>query len=123
MPNPIPVLVDTTHGPHALLHPVPLTAVTLADDFWAPRRRLNREVVLPAGAAFQSEFCPELLGGVVVLRTQAGVVPPDAGWAGRLYRPAGEVGWGAGQPVAITAVPYYAWANRGANPMQVWLRT
>jgi DUF1680 family protein len=23
----------------------------------------------------------------------------------------------------ITAIPYYCWANRGANPMQVWLPT
>jgi DUF1680 family protein len=81
-----------------------------------------RDVVLPAGAAFQPEFLPELLGGVVVLRGVAEAVPPDAGWAGRLYRPAEEEQQPAGQPVPITAIPYYAWANRGANPMQVWLR-
>jgi DUF1680 family protein len=23
----------------------------------------------------------------------------------------------------VTAIPYYCWANRGANPMQVWLPT
>jgi len=27
---------------------VPLAAVTLADGFWAPRRRVNREVTLPS---------------------------------------------------------------------------
>ncbi|MDY1004645.1 glycoside hydrolase family 127 protein [Curtobacterium sp. CFBP9011] len=27
----------------------------------------------------------------------------------------------AGSPVTATAVPYYAWANRGAAPMRVWL--
>jgi len=81
-----------------------------------------RDVVLPAGAAFLCEFRPELLGGVVVLRTEAAVVPPDAGWAGQLYRPAEEGGTGAGRPVSLTAIPYYAWANRGPHPMQVWLR-
>lgn len=25
------------------------------------------------------------------------------------------------QDVTATAVPYYAWANRGAEPMRVWL--
>lgn len=80
-----------------------------------------RDVVLPAGAAFQPEFRPELLGGVVVVQTVAEVVPPDAGWAGRLYRPAKEEHRTAGQPVPLTAIPYYAWANRGPNPMQVWL--
>jgi DUF1680 family protein len=80
-----------------------------------------RDVVLPAGVAFQDEFRPELLGGVVVVRAPAEVVPPDEGWAGRLYRPAGEAGAVCGQPLSITAIPYYAWANRDPGPLQVWL--
>jgi DUF1680 family protein len=43
-----PVVVDTSHSPHALLRPVSLTAVTLEDSFWAPRLRANLEVSLPA---------------------------------------------------------------------------
>ena len=27
------------------------------------------------------------------------------------------------EPRTITAIPYYCWANRGANAMQVWLPT
>jgi len=27
----------------------------------------------------------------------------------------------AGRDVTAIAVPYYAWANRGAAPMRVWL--
>jgi DUF1680 family protein len=27
------------------------------------------------------------------------------------------------QTKTITAIPYYTWANRGANEMQVWLPT
>jgi DUF1680 family protein len=42
------VIVDTSRSPHARLKPVPLTAVTLTDDFWAPRLRLNRQVTLPS---------------------------------------------------------------------------
>ena len=26
------------------------------------------------------------------------------------------------RPVPLTAVPYYAWANRAAGPMLAWLR-
>ena len=46
--NPRSVVVDTTHGPHARLKPVPVSAVKLSDAFWAPRLRTNREVTLPA---------------------------------------------------------------------------
>jgi DUF1680 family protein len=42
------VAVDTAQSPHVLLRPVPLDAVDLADDFWEPRRRINREVTLPS---------------------------------------------------------------------------
>jgi len=46
--RPFAVVVDTSRSPHACLWPVPLAAVTLADGFWAPRRRVNREVTLPS---------------------------------------------------------------------------
>ena len=40
------VVVDTFQSSFARLRPVPLTAVRLTDGFWAPRRRVNREVTL-----------------------------------------------------------------------------
>ncbi|MBU1746349.1 MAG: glycoside hydrolase family 127 protein, partial [Chloroflexi bacterium] len=46
--RPAAMVIDTSHSPHARLRPVPLTAVTLADDFWAPKLRINREVTLLA---------------------------------------------------------------------------
>ena len=46
--SPRPPVVDTSRSPHVRLHPVPLDAVDLADDFWEPRRRINREVTLPS---------------------------------------------------------------------------
>ncbi|HVF11375.1 MAG TPA: beta-L-arabinofuranosidase domain-containing protein, partial [Abditibacteriaceae bacterium] len=42
------VVVDTSRSRHTRLRPVPLTAVRLTDDFWEPRRRLNRTVTLPS---------------------------------------------------------------------------
>ena len=42
------VVVDTASSPFARLRPVPMDAVTLTDDFWAPRMRVNREATLPS---------------------------------------------------------------------------
>ena len=58
-------------------------------------------LVLPDDAELTPRFEPELLGGVVTLR----------GTAAR-----------NGKPVPFTAIPYYAWANRGKNEMAVWLK-
>jgi DUF1680 family protein len=82
-----------------------------------------RDLCLSADAEVSAEFRPDLLGGVAVLRFLAEVVPPDAGWAGRLYRTVRpEPGREAARPTcSVTAIPYYAWANRTPGPMQVWL--
>src|SRR5829696_3414913 len=40
------VTVDTVRSPHVRLRPLPLDAVDLADEFWEPRRRINREDTL-----------------------------------------------------------------------------
>ncbi|CAA9567336.1 MAG: GH127 / GH146 [uncultured Thermomicrobiales bacterium] len=71
----------------------------------------------------REEFRPDLLGGVVVLAADA-IVPPEAGWNGALYRAVSAAADGAdGKRVTLTAIPYYAWANREAGPMAVWLQT
>jgi hypothetical protein len=41
-------IVDTSRSPHVRLRPLPLEAVKLADNFWEPRRRINRDVTLPS---------------------------------------------------------------------------
>jgi DUF1680 family protein len=66
---------------------------------------------------------PDLLGGVVVLQAEAQLDPPDDGWENRLYR-TGQPREGDAQTRAtsVTAVPYYAWANREPGTMEVWLR-
>jgi uncharacterized protein len=46
--SPRPPVVDTSRSPHARLRPLPLDAVKLTDDFWEPRRRINREITLPS---------------------------------------------------------------------------
>jgi DUF1680 family protein len=79
--------------------------------------------VLSPDAAILADHRPDLLGGVTVLHTTAQVVPPDDRWEGQLYRTVGtDPAAISDRTVGITAVPYYAWANREPGPMQVWLR-
>jgi hypothetical protein len=58
------------------------------------------DVTLPADAVLTPEYRSDMLGGVTVLR--------------------GE-GLRNGEPFDLLAVPYFAWANRGAGEMEVWL--
>ena len=55
MPAPASVILDTQASPAAALRPLPVGSVTLADSFWEPRRRLNRDVTLPSQFAHLEE--------------------------------------------------------------------
>jgi len=77
------------------------------------------DLILPAHAAWSVVREPDLLGGVTVLQTDA-LTHGDDGWDGQLYRPF-DAHPPAARRVPLTAIPYYAWANREAGPMQVWL--
>jgi uncharacterized protein len=46
--SPRPPIVDTSRSPHVRLRLLPLDAVKLTDNFWEPRRRINRDVTLPS---------------------------------------------------------------------------
>jgi DUF1680 family protein len=76
-----------------------------------------RDVVLPAGAAFQARVDPGVAGGVVTLTTD-GLVQAPASWDQRLYQPAPAA---APKRVPLKAVPYAIWGNRGAGEMIVWI--
>jgi DUF1680 family protein len=81
-----------------------------------------RDVTLPA-AGLKMRERPDLLGGVVTLTAKGRVRYPEPGWTSQLYRTAGSIGRRPrGRHVTITAIPYYAWANRGVGQMQVWLK-
>ncbi len=70
-----------------------------------------RNLVLPADAKLGSEFRPGLLGGVQVVTGTATSLAYDR--TGKVVA--------TRQP--FTAIPYYAWANRGSGEMAVWLAT
>src|SRR5262249_31007586 len=88
-----------------------------------------RDILLPAEAALEAYFGPDLLGGVVAVSADAVAVAP-AGWDGRLYRAVvtsrSTTREGAARErklISLQAIPYYAWANRAPGAMQVWIRT
>ena len=68
-------------------------------------------------AGFASEFRPDLLGGVLVLKHKA-VVSAESP---QLYRPLAAAPAKPAREVELTFIPYYAFANREVTPMQVWI--
>ena len=61
----------------------------------------------------------DLLGKIMVIKAQ-GAVEDMSSWADTLYRALSSVS-PLYRDLELTAVPYYAWANRGPGPMRVWL--
>jgi uncharacterized protein len=74
----------------------------------SPSRHV-RNLLLPDTSALSAEFRPNLLNGVAVITGKAFGLAFDA--AGKVTR--------TEQP--FTAIPYYAWANRGPGEMLVWI--
>lgn len=68
-----------------------------------------RNLVLPDAAKLEAAFQPDLLNGVTVVKGSAVALAKEAD--GRVAR--------TEQP--FTAIPYYAWANRGRGEMVVWV--
>jgi len=68
-----------------------------------------RNLLLPDSAKLTAEFRPDLLRGVTVVRGKAVALAYDA--QGQLSRTDQD----------FTAIPYYAWANRGRGQMLVWI--
>jgi len=68
-----------------------------------------QNLVIPAETVFTPEFRSNLLGGVTVLHATAAAV---------FNTPSNRV---VSVPFKVTATQYYANANRGSCPMQVWM--
>lgn len=82
-----------------------------------------RNVVIPENTKFETEHDPELLGGVTTVKYDAQEREIDAGWEGKLYRSIRSGQQSNGEStLRLTAIPYYAWANRQPGRMQVWMR-
>ena len=68
-----------------------------------------QNLVIPPGTAFTPEYKPNVLGGVTVLTGRVTAWFQNA------------AGLAAPAPFRATAIPYFANANRGTTPMQVWM--
>jgi uncharacterized protein len=78
------------------------------------------ELTIDAAVPLESRWAPELLEGIEVVRASGSRVD-TASWRGRLYRPVGSGAPPARQHAELTAIPYYAWANREQGAMRVWV--
>jgi DUF1680 family protein len=83
-----------------------------------PLRDVALELGPKSSAQFQEEFQKDLLGGILLLR-HAGAAYGESVEQGKLYFRYSP-GPRKSRTVALTLIPYYAWSNRTATPMQVW---
>ena len=76
------------------------------------------DVVLDTSHVLEARWNSDLLGGVVTVHAQGMVVdvPPQES----LYTPF-TIHTRVAQPVALTAISYFAWANREPGAMRVWI--
>lgn len=70
---------------------------------------------LPSNTELRAGKCSSMFGGITVILGTAQTLA-DADWHGKLYNAAPLL-----HPVNFMAIPYYAWDNRQAGAMKVWL--
>lgn len=75
------------------------------------------DCILTGNSRLEAGFEENLLGGICTIQVQ-GIRRNREQWKGRLYQPVSRRYF---EPVKLKAVPYYAWANRGAGKMNVWM--
>lgn len=74
------------------------------------------DIAIPASANWQPMPMKIANGNIVALSTTAALLPKKD-WKNSLYKEVNR----STKPVAITLIPYYAWANRGKTDMTVWM--
>jgi uncharacterized protein len=108
--------IESTRGCVAIERGPLVYCVEQVDQGEAPLTELE----IDATGRFASHWEPDLLEGIVTIRA-AGFQVDTASWRGRLYRPAGSAPPPRRRGIDLTAIPYYAWANRAAGAMRVWI--
>ncbi|MFC8721534.1 glycoside hydrolase family 127 protein [Kitasatospora sp. NPDC057198] len=81
------------------------------------------DVVLDTAAPLAAEHRPDLLGGVTTVTASGARLAPADDTAWWPYTPAGQDAPARREPLELTAVPYFAWANREDGGMRVWIPT
>ena len=75
---------------------------------------------IDAEAPTEAVWRGDVLDGVMAVLAPGAVVDP-IDWDDVLYRMVGAQTASLRSRAMLMAVPYYAWANRGAHPMRVWI--
>ncbi|MGQ9890092.1 MAG: glycoside hydrolase family 127 protein [Aggregatilineales bacterium] len=75
-------------------------------------------IVIPLNTRWETDYRPDLLGGVAVVRGAVKVL--DVAPASSLYAPARPARYTTAE---VTAVPYCVWDNRAPGEMRVWFRS
>jgi uncharacterized protein len=75
-------------------------------------------IFIPESANFATQHKPDILGGITIIKTTALSRSLDD-WKETIYRPAKPTF----RKKQITAIPYYAWANRKVGEMLVWINS
>jgi DUF1680 family protein len=108
--------IEATRGRVAIERGPLVYCLEQADHPGAPVADLEIDPAAP----LTSRWDGDLLGGVAVVRA-SGFQVDTASWHHQLYRPARPGPAAARQRVELTAIPYYAWANREPGAMRVWI--
>ena len=76
---------------------------------WADNFGRASNIIIPDNAVMTTEFKPDLLNGVMVIKSEVPqvVVDKDGNSVSTITR-------------TMTAIPYYSWAHRGKGEMMVW---
>jgi DUF1680 family protein len=76
---------------------------------WVDNNGKTSNIILPANTSFSASYVPGLLNGVETITAEVPAIKVDE----------------SGQQITtvqqkFTAIPYYAWANRGKGEMMIW---
>jgi hypothetical protein len=80
------------------------------------------DIQIDSNASLQSSAEETLLPEPFVAVETSGAIADFDDWQDNLYRPLhNNDQFNPGVPVPLKLIPYYAWANRGATSMRVWI--
>ena len=79
------------------------------------------DICISPNAIISEAWNGELLGGIMTLKVE-GSQMDNTEWGHSLYKYTDEIS-NIATKKQLTAIPYYAWANRGASSMCVWCST
>jgi len=78
------------------------------------------DILFPPDTKLSPHFESNFLGGMVTLKGDV-LLQNLSSWQGKLYRSYQEEQNTKTEPLEITAIPYFVWANRSPGKMLVWV--